>query len=164
MFIVTSERFPAHPLRGTFELASSTFAVDASRRPAEWFWPDQRVRFEFLGEVGGDWPGREEYRVTLSSRVGPGCPSDDSDRPCGFAAALDARRLSTRAEVARYAQFIPYGLEPGGFVYELTSADAHVSYRLYFQDWDTLISHTAALTRGDAMVAVEQVLKRVQER
>lgn len=186
MSVFAAEKFPAHPLSGSFALASSTPAIDtidARQLQAEIFQPGQRVQFEFKGETGADRPGREDYKVTLLppfdrsfclrpqwSLSCPGIdgtrPPDASDRPPAaplvYEANLDAQRLKTQADVDLYKHFVPYGLKPGGFVYVLTYTDSRASYVLYLKDADTLISRAAYNTSADDVVAVDQVLKRVK--
>lgn len=186
MSVFAAEKFPAHPLSGSFALASSTPAIDgidARQLQPEIFQPGQRVQFEFHGETGADRPGREDYKVTLfapfprSFCLRPqwslSCPSidgtrppDDNDRPPGtplvYEANLDAQRLKTQADVDLYKHFVPYGLKPGGFVYVLTYTDSRASYVLYLKDADTLISRAAYNKSDDEVIAVDQLLKRVK--
>lgn len=173
-----AEKFPAHPLSGTFELASSTAdiaSVDPRQLQAEIFQTGQRVRFAFKEEYGADRADREVYEVTLlppfdrgfcqRPQWSLGCSKADAGRaptaPLKYDAYLDVERLKTAADVALYKHFEPYGLKPGGFVYILTYTDSSASYMFYLKDWDTLISH-AGYDAGDHVVQVEQVLKRVK--
>jgi len=173
-----AEKFPAHPLSGTFELESTTpdiAAVDPHQLQAEIFQTGQRVRFAFKEEYGADRADREVYEVTLLPPFDRGfcarprwslsCSEADAGRapaaPLKYDAYLDAERLKTAADVNLYAHFAPYGLKPGGFVYTLTYADSSASYVFYLKDWDTLISRSA-YDAGDKVVQVDQVLKRVK--
>jgi hypothetical protein len=182
-----AEKFPARPLVGTFEQASSTpdiAAVDPRKLQSELFQPGQRVRFSYSGEYGSDLPEREVYSVELLPPFQQGfclrpqwhlsCPTYNGRRPPNendqpptgalkYRAYLDVEKLSTAEEVKLLDYFVPYGLKRGSFVYSLSYTDASASYTFYFKDWDTLISHAAYNTDEEGrVVLVDQVLKRVR--
>lgn len=185
MPVFAAETFPVHPLAGTFELHSSTPSlegVDPRDLQPEIFQTGQRLRIEYAGEYGSEWPDREVYKITLLPPFAAGfclrtnwkysCPSYDSKRLSTKAdvspthaiiheAYLDVDRLKSDKDVRLYDQFLPYGLKRGDFVYALTYTDSRAAYSFYFKDWNTIISD-ASYSMGDHIVSVVQVLKRVK--
>lgn len=186
MSIHSADQFPARPLVGTFELYSSTppiDGVDSRDLQPEIFQAGQRMRIEYMGEYGSERPEREVYRISLLPPFDKGfclrpnwkysCPSyngrqlvDSTPEPPTTAisseANLDTWQIKTDKEVNLNAQFVPYGLKRGDFIYALTFTDSRANYGFFFKDWNTIISQSAYKTQpGDQFVFVDQVLKRV---
>lgn len=180
------KEFPTRPLVGTFELYSSTPPlddVDPRELRSALFQTGQRIRIEYVGEYGNDWPEREVYRIFMLPPFAKGfclrpnwkhsCPPHDKKRldyelrypptdPISHEAYLDTQIADTDKRVGFVAKFVPYGLKRGDLIYLLFYTDLRASYTFYFKDWDTIISQSAYNTQpDDHVVFVDQVLKRL---
>lgn len=184
------KQFLHTPMHGIFIVANTVpdlTKIPASRYDSSVFMPQQRVKFEYDGEVGSDWEGYFEYNMTIFPPYDkrmcsqdhwlhycndlsgtPGIPA----RPITKTVILSASRIRNQKDIDESKELIPYGLKLKDFIYGGNTSDGGVVYEsLYFKDWNTLISTTAyfdtdvrskEFSKTKVHTAI-QILKRVDE-
>ncbi|WP_234640435.1 hypothetical protein [Delftia tsuruhatensis] len=183
-------RFPHTPMHGTFIVVQTIpdlSNIPASRYYSSVFMPQQRVKFEYDGEVGSDWDGYFEYKMTVfppyDKRM---CSQDDwrhycndfsgvlgmPARPITQTIILSASRIKNQKDINESEELIPYGLKLNDYIYGGNTSDGGVVYdSFYFNNWNTLISTTTysdanlrskAFSKAKVHTAI-QILKRVDE-
>ncbi|WP_234640436.1 hypothetical protein [Delftia tsuruhatensis] len=182
--------FPHTPMHGTFvviETIPDIRAIPSNQYYPSLFMPEQRVKFEYDGEVGSDWEDYFEYKMTVYPPYDPRmCSQSHWLHYCNeihgtkeIPAIPVTQDLIMTTEIAKdevylslREYFVKHGLKRKDFVYEGNISDGGASYIFYFKNWNTLISRTAyseadisSKTRNKSSKAhgVIQILKRIDE-
>lgn len=181
--IEAKSRFTKHPLEGTwemFESVPSTRNFPAIGLDGNAFFEGQRIILKYNGPTGSQYPGRDEYVMTLlppyDSRMCDHtewnylCESERYEfrripaNPVGRDAWLEKIKIN---EIHNMEDYIPYGFKPGRLIFNMTLADKSETFSFYLVDKNTIVNNSAYFhpknSQGNRLVEpIMQKFRRVK--